>query len=218
MKLNGMMRLFRFDFTAMASPCALHLYAANNTLAQLAAEAAQEEVWRIERKYSRYRSDSELSRINKIAASGGETEVDSETAGLLAFAFEAFEKSGGLFDISSGILRKAWDFGSAQLPAQKSLDLLLERVGLRYVHWRAPTIRFTRPGMELDFGGIGKEYAVDRASEIIADHGVRHALIDFGGDMLALDAHPDGSPWRIGIRHPRDQDGLMATVFLPRLG
>jgi FAD:protein FMN transferase len=206
--------LFRFDFAAMASPCALQLYGADETMARLAAQAAEEEVARIERKYSRYRDDSELGRINAVAAAGGEVVVDSETAGLLDFAVEAYRKSGGLFDITSGLLRRAWDFNSSRTPESSALAALLQRVGLNRLHWSAPVLRFDQPGMELDFGGIGKEYAADRAGEIIADHGFDHALIDLGGDMVALGPNADGSPWRIGIRHPRHPDGLMATVPL----
>lgn len=208
------MRLFRFHFVAMASPCTLQFYCGDELVAQLAADAVMEEVTRIERKYSRYRADSEISRINAAAASGNAIEIDSETAAILNFAVEACAKSGGLFDITSGLLRNAWDFTSARLPPQSLLDGLLEQIGMENISWNAPILRFSRPGMELDFGGVGKEYAADRAGEIISLHGIEHALIDLGGDMVAVGPRSDGTPWRIGICHPRKPGGLMATVML----
>ena len=69
--------------------------------------------------------------------------------------------------------------------------------------------------MELDFGGLGKEYAADRAAEVCADLGMRHGLIDLGGDIRVVGPQPDGLPWRIGIRHPRDADRLAAEIALP---
>ena len=195
------MRLFRFDFEAMASPCAFHLYAEQEAAAELAAIAAQEEVARIEAKFSRYRPQSELSRLNRAAKDGGAVEVDDETAALLDFAFAAYEKSDGLFDITSGLLRQAWDFTALRLPEQAALDALLERVGMKHVRWQAPRLGFARAGMELDFGGIAKEYAVDRAAEFVTGCGIAHGMIDLGGDMHAWGPHPDGAPGRGGGHH-----------------
>jgi len=212
------MRLFRFDFEAMASPCVFHLYAEQEATAELAAIGASEEVARIEAKFSRYRPQSELSRLNRAAEDGAAAEVDDETAALLDFAFAAYEKSGGLFDITSGLLRKAWDFTAQRLPEQAALDALLERVGMEHVCWQAPRLSFARAGMELDFGGIGKEYAVDRAAEFAAGCGIAHGMIDLGGDMRALGPHPDGAPWRVGIRTPRAADQVLTTLLLRRGG
>ena len=212
------MQLFRFDFVAMSSPCAFHLYTEDGAAAELAALAAREEVARIEAKYSRYRPDSELSRLNRAAAAGAAVEVDDETAALLDFAVAAYEKSGGLFDITSGLLRKAWDFDQTRLPEQAALEALLECVGIVHLRWQAPVLGFSRAGMELDFGGIGKEYAVDRAAGIARDFGIAHGMIDLGGDLRALGPHPDGAPWRIGIRHPRAAEQILVTVPLGQGG
>lgn len=206
--------LFSFPFRAMASPCVLHLYGDAAIKAELAAELAMAEVQRIEQRYSRYRPDSELSRINTVAAAGGEVTVDAETAGLISYAYGCFEKSGGLFDITSGLLRRAWDFTSGRLPAPEALQPLLARIGLQQVRWQPPQLVFERPGMELDFGGIGKEYAADQAAAVCRSCGIVNGLVDLGGDMVAIGPHPDGEPWRIGIRHPRLPDTTMAEVVL----
>ena len=208
------MKLYKFEFSAMASPCRLLFYGADETLAGMAAADAIAEVSRIERKYSRYRNDSVLAEINRAAEAGAGIEVDEETGALLDFAFRAHVRSDGLFDISSGLLRRAWDFQKAELPSRETLAPLLERVGLSMVIWQTPALHFTRPGMELDFGGIGKEYAVDRAADVLRSYGIRHGLVDLGGDIEILGPQADGSPWRIGIRHPRESSRALATLEL----
>ena len=204
----------KFTFVAMASPCVMHIVSRDELVAELAASVAIDEVRRIERRYSRYRPDSELSRINEVAQAGGETEVDAETAALFDFAFEAHDKSGGLFDITSGLLRRAWNFGSRALPAAADLHALLARVGLRHVIWRNPVVAFSRPGVGIDFGGIGKEYAVDRSVAVLREFGITSGLVDLGGDIGVVGPHPDGTPWSIGIAHPRRAKEVMLSVSM----
>ena len=202
------------QFYAMGSDCALHLYGESAKSVELLAAAAEQEIRRIEARYSRYRSDSELARINKVAATGGATGVDAETAGLIAYAKACFAKSDGAFDVTSGRLRAVWDFSASRLPDQRSIDAALPFIGLDNLVLANGQLHFRRPGMELDFGGLGKEYAADRAAEVCADLGMRHGLIDLGGDIRVVGPQPDGLPWRIGIRHPRDADRLAAEIAL----
>jgi thiamine biosynthesis lipoprotein len=204
-----------YSFSAMACDCTLHLHAAGS-LADRVAEAVIDEVLRIEAAYSRYRDDSVLSRINRVAESGGTIDVDEETATLLDYAFACYDKSAGLFDISSGVLREAWRFDSQRLPAQATLDALLTRVGLHQVQWQAPRLRFGVPHMQLDLGGIGKEYAADRAAEVCEALGVSSGLVDLGGDLRVLGPHPDGTPWTVHIRHPRQLDTALASIGVGR--
>ena len=207
-----MLELHKLPFLAMGTECAVHLYAADRAEAERCAQAAIDEVERIESRHSRYRADSELTRLNRAAQCGGSVAVDDETAALLDFAFAAHKKSAGLFDVTSGLLRKAWDFTSARLPKQETLDELLPRVGLDKLRWKPPCLSFAVPGMELDFGGIGKEYAADRAAEVCRAAGSRHGLIDLGGDIRIIGPHPGGEPWSIAIRHPRQPDAWMASA------
>lgn len=203
-----------FDFYALGSDCALQLITKSRALAQDAAIAVEREVGRIEARYSRYRPDSELSRINKVAASGGSVVVDAETAGLIDYAYECFRRSNGLFDITSGLLREAWNFRSVRPPTEQTISVLLPRIGLDKIEWENPRLTFTTPGMELDLGGLGKEYAADRAAEIAAAIGIEHGLLDFGGDIRVIGPRPGGEPWRIGIRHARRPDTLMTSTEL----
>lgn len=201
-------------FLALGSQCTIRLDAERETDAEAASQAAIEEIARVEARYSRYRAGSELSRINAAAAAGSSVELDDETAALIDYAVACYRKSDGLFDISAGLLRHVWNFSEPKLPADEAIAALLPRIGLDKVAWRPPHLRFTVPGMELDLGGIGKEYAVDRVAGISIALGIRHGLIDLGGDIRAIGPMPDGAPWIVGIRHPRKPDVTIATVAL----
>jgi thiamine biosynthesis lipoprotein len=207
---------YRHDFSAMGSPCELQLYAENKDQAQVAFQAVVADIERLEKRYSRYRPDSFLSEINQAAARQGLIEVDAETASLLDYAATCYQESNGLFDISSGLLRQAWNFKSPQLPETDQLQQLLERIGWQKLQWQSPYLKFPDLGMELDFGGIVKEYAADRADSLCRVVGISHGAINLGGDIKIIGPHPDGKPWRIGIRHPRQKDGLLSTVLLYR--
>lgn len=198
------MRLFRYPFTAMGSPCELQLYATHAGQVGAVADLAIAEAIRLESRYSRYRADSWLSQINQVAAAGGSIAVDEETTSLLNYAQTCYEQSDGLFDITSGLLREAWDFKSGRLPLQTQIEVLLARIGWHQLRWQAPRLSFP-PGMQLDFGGIVKEYAADRLASLCWNARCRHGFINLGGDIRVLGPHPDGSPWRIGVKHPRSE-------------
>lgn len=189
-------------------------------VAQAEAVTAQvlTEVHRLEALWSRYRPDSMVSRINQ--AGGQRTEVDEETAGLLDYASAAWQSSGGKFDITSGVLRRAWRFeAGAEPPAAGTITALLPLIGWDQVSWQRPWLHLPA-GMEIDLGGLGKEYAADRAATLIAAAGLS-GLINLGGDMVATGPLPgaDGSeqPWQIGIAAaPGGASPLAAQVPLYR--
>jgi thiamine biosynthesis lipoprotein len=197
----------RFDFRAMASPCSIQMDGQDESAMRHAAAEAIAEVQRIENQFSRYREDSVVSRINQSAATGTPVDVDGETAELLGFAHALWLMSDGLFDITSGVLRQAWDFRAARLPQPAVLQSVLDKVDWDKVERSGDTVRLMRPGMELDFGGFGKEYAADRAAAILHSHGIAHALVNLGGDLHALGrrALPElqDTAWQIEIQHPR---------------
>jgi thiamine biosynthesis lipoprotein len=205
------MTLHRFTFRAMAALNEVQLHADDAAFAQTAAARAIEEVARIEARFSRYRDDSVLSRIN-AQAGGAPVPIDEETQGLLAFADACHRQSAGLFDATSGVLRRAWDFTSGRVPNDAELAPLLPLVGWRHVELGPGTVRLARAGMQLDFGGFGKEYAVDRAARVLKEAGVASALVNLAGDVAILGPQPGGVPWRVGIRHPRRDDTLLATL------
>ncbi len=203
---------YSFPFSSMATSCAVHLYGDDSIGVEAAAKAAMTEVMRIEQRYSRYRADSVLAEINNAAQRAGSIIVDDETAGLLDYAYACYQRSDGLFDITSGILRRIWDFGSGRLPDRNAIDDLLPRIGLTKVCWERPRLAFPEGGMELDFGGIGKEYAADQAAAVCTALGIRHGLVDLGGDIAVIGPHANLAPWNIGIRHPRDSVSSIVSV------
>jgi thiamine biosynthesis lipoprotein len=183
-------------FEAMAGPCEVHVAIDDRASAARVLDLVASEAWRIEEKYSRYRNDNIVHKINSSA--GSRVRVDEETGRLLDYAASLHNLSDGRFDITSGVLRTAWIFdGSDRLPSAAQVDAALARVGWHRVQWNRPFIRL-EAGMQIDFGGIGKEYAVDRAAALVAPH-TQACLINFGGDLRALGPHRDGRPWQIGI-------------------
>ena len=204
-------------FVAMACPCEVLIEPVDESVARSIVTEATACAWRVERKFSRYRADSVVQRIN--TANGTTLEVDTETADLLDFAATLTSLSEGRFDITSGVLRKAWTFdGSDRVPTQAQIDALLANVGWHKVVWQRPALRMPA-GMELDLGGIGKEYAVDLA----ADAAQRVApgvscLINFGGDIVVRHERRDGMPWRIGVETVQRAGSAAGIVNLQRGG
>lgn len=214
--MPSQLKHFRFTFNAMGTLCEIQLFAKNTKSAKRISEEAIRDVQRLESKYSRYRVDSLLSRINNAASTGRQLEVDAETASLLDYAHTCYQQSDGLFDISSGILRKAWQFKESKLPEPILITELLEKVGWEKVDWHRPVLTFKTPGMEIDFGGIVKEYAADRVAALCHNQGCNHGLINLGGDVKIIGPRPDESPWHIGISHPRDKQNMLETITLSR--
>ncbi len=208
------LKYYHYDFSAMGSPCSIQLYVSHEEKSKRVAKLIMDDVHRLETKYSRYRTDSFLSDINRVAAQGGHIRVDDETAGLLDYADTCYQQSDGLFDITSGILRRAWNFKSGNIPDAKIIQFLLNKIGWQKIDWQRPVLRFTAVGMEIDFGGVVKEYAVDRAAALCWDADIHHGLINLGGDIRVIGPHQDGSPWRVAIRHPRNPEGVLQTLLL----
>jgi FAD:protein FMN transferase len=207
-------RLARTAFRAMGSDNEVVLGGAGNEAAAIARRVV-DDVLRIERKYSRFRDDSVVGAINR-AAGGAPVAIDAETAALMGYARTCFEQSGGRFDITSGVLRTVWDFSRepAQRPAPAALAAARALIGFAEIEWDEREMRLPRVGMQIDLGGIGKEYAADRAATIAQEAGARHGLVNLGGDVRVFGGRPDGGPWRVGIRHPRAHDHALAGVDL----
>ncbi len=194
-------------FHAMGGPCEICLYLdvnQKNILLKLEAE-----VRRLESKYSRYISDSIIQKINH--GSHKKIKVDAETAGLFNYAANCYQLSNGLFDITSGVLRSIWDFKVQKIPSQKSIEKKLKNIGWHNVFWDGEYIQL-RKNMEIDFGGIGKEYAVDVLARLCLQHNILHGLINLSGDIRVLGAHPNGDAWRVGIQHPRIKNTAIANI------
>jgi thiamine biosynthesis lipoprotein len=209
--------LYRHVFKAMGSPCDLQLFASDAGEAERVARLARSEIERLEARYSRFRPESFLSEINRAAAAGARIEVDAETARLLDYADACFRTSQGLFDVTSGVLRAAWRFDGSGLPDAGRVQALLAKVGWQKLEWTPPVLGFPLKGIELDLGGVVKEYAVDRVVVVCREAGAAAGLVNLGGDVGVVGPRPDGAPWRIGIRHPR-RPGQVLETFAMRSG
>ena len=201
------------QFNAMGCPCELRLFAPTDENCSHAVSLCVGEIRRFERKYSRYREDSVTAAINR-ASGVGPICVDQETASILKYAEVCYEQSNGAFDITSGVFRHVWHSGRKTLPAQREIDACLARVGWDKVQHSEGQIYLPVPGMELDFGGVVKEYAADAAAVLAKKLGIRHGLINLGGDICIVGPQVSHEPWPIGIVHPTELNAAIATVLL----
>jgi thiamine biosynthesis lipoprotein len=201
----------------MGSACEVVLAASSVHDAQRLAQMAIEEVLRIERKYSRYTADSLIANINQQA---GQRPVvcDDETWALLQYASKLHEQSQGLFDITSGVFRQAWNFQVPAIPSADKLDALRAKVGWHKVVLKDQSIALPSAGMEIDLGGFGKEYAADRAAHVLEAQGVVNGYVNLAGDMRFLGPKPTGEPWMIGIQDPRHANQVVATLPITQGG
>ena len=184
-------------FPAMGSPCEVLVESDDRGTVENAAQVVAREAWRIEDKFSRYLDDSVVQRIN---TAGGEAVVtDDETARLIDFAETLYELSDGRFDITSGVLREVWTFdGSDRVPTLEAVEQVLERVGWHRVSWESPQLSMPA-GLEIDLGGIGKEYAVDRCVEAFRNSCDSPGLVNFGGDLAVTGSPRRRQAWRVGV-------------------
>ena len=181
----------------MGSPCELLCEASLARDAKQLTKLVAAEAWRIEEKLSRYIDGNIIHQIN--SAAGKPVTVDTETAQLLDFAQSLYDMSAAAFDITSGVLRRAWTFdGSDNIPSKAAVKALLSLVGWDKADWQSPIL--TLPAkMEIDLGGIGKEYAVDRAVGILRAKGSTPCLVNFGGDLAVTGPPQMRKAWTVGI-------------------
>ena len=187
-------------FNAMACPCEILLETLDKDLVELITKHAYHEAKRIEEKFSRYRTDNIINTINN--SNGAPIDVDNETALMFDFAKQCYQLSNGKFDITSGVLRKIWKFdGSDNIPTQQQVNSITPKIGWEKVIWNTPTITLPKD-MEVDLGGIGKEYAVDSTVKILNTVTDKSFLVNFGGDIACSKPRNDNTPWTIGVDNP----------------
>lgn len=203
----------RFAFKAMGSFCEIQLFDESRMQAKKLARHLSGEASRLEKKYSRFREDSFLSQINNSAGNKLGLAIDDETQLLFEHALNCFEQSDGLFDVTAGVLNRIWDFRNAQVPDQQQIDTALSHVGLHKVAVENHHIHLPRD-MEIDFGGIVKEYAADSIARLARSLGIAHGLVNLGGDFSVIGAQPGGEPWPVAISSPDPNVGIMARIRL----
>jgi FAD:protein FMN transferase len=204
---------------AMGSSFSLVLYGADRVRLEAIADLAFREAHRLDAMLSNYRRESEWSRVNREAAAHP-VEVSPELFSVLSICLDYSRQSGGAFDITVGPLVKVWGFykDEGRMPRRADVTSALAKVGYRHVLLDpgARTVRFSRTGIELDPGGIGKGYAVDKIVDVLTREGVKAALVSASGSSIyGLGTPPDDSRgWPIAISAPRNPQEAATTVFL----
>ena len=212
-KRNG---LFKVTFIAMGSPCELLVDCDREAEAAMLADIVSTEAWRVEDKFSRYLADNIVHSIN--SSNGESVSVDDETANLLDFAATLYEMSEHRFDVTSGVLREAWVFnGSDSVPSDQAVRQILTHVGWEKISWHRPDLALGA-GMQIDFGGIAKEYAVDKAAGLAAKESIASCLINFGGDLVANGAPSGTNGWQVGIDAVEQSEGNAQKLIRLRNG
>jgi thiamine biosynthesis lipoprotein len=166
---------------------------------------------------SNWTKTSEVARINREAGSTSLT-IHPEVAVVLDESMRVWRESDGAFDVTIEPLVRAWGFlgGKPHVPSDEEAAAAFARVGAGQIEFDAAdrTLSFSKDGVQIDFGGVAKGYAVDMAAQELETHGVRDALVDLSGNMYALGSPPDADAWRIGIRDPRDRMPFFARLLI----
>lgn len=195
-----------FEFTCFATDCFVAFPINDSSNMEYINHTAQiivDETLRIQEKYSRFLQDNYMFSLNQVAAKGGEVELDLETTHLMNLAYAYHNQSDGLFDVTSGILRNVWNKSTRTFPPKDKLEECLSHVGLEKIKREGNFLIFPEKGrMELDFGGIGKEYAVSRAIDICKIRRHEDVMVNFGGDIAILGNEQPNSPWILNLTYP----------------
>ena len=188
------------DFKALGTTCSLKFRLSDERLALTFAAEALAWIGRFEAKFSRYRPDSIVSQVNAAAGHQWVT-IDSEMEHLLKLADDLHRRTDGILDPSLLPLLRLWDWqkGHPRLPSPLEVKTALAQTGWHKVQRRPGAVRLPQTGMGLDFGGFGKEYAVDFLAQMARQHGITDALIDLGRDIFALGGNGAHPFWHVGV-------------------
>ena len=181
-----------------------------------ALQAVEQEIYRLEKIFSRTNDASEVSSLNRQP--GKQVKVGQEVCGLIEAAAEYTAATDGAFDVSVAPVVSAWGFTEAEhrVPEQAELENLLEHVGMEHVHVGRTTVQLDE-GTQIDLGGIAKGYASDVAAEIYREYEVSRGTVALGGNVFVRGTREDGAPWRVGIQDPANLNDTTALVGMLHL-
>ncbi len=190
----------KIAFDAMASPCEILIRSLDSNFCNKIGKLVYQETIRIQDKFSRYIKGNLVDKMNN--SNGKPVVIDQETFNLLEYAKNLYQLSDGEFDITSGILRKIWIFSpNSKPPTKKEINTLLLQIGFDKLQYNQQ--EFVMPqNMQLDFGGIGKEYAVDQVIQAIYSKCKTNNssfLVNFGGDLSAIQFNQSDPAWLVGV-------------------
>lgn len=204
----------RVTFRALGTECQIQFVPPDAATGRAFAADAIAWVEAFERKYSRFRSDSLISRIND-AAGGDWVEIDADAEHIFGLADHVFTLTRGIIDPTMLPLLRVWNWKAQppRIPPPEEVAAARRLVGWPRVQRAPGRIRLPEPGMGLDLGGFGKEYAVDAVAALAQAHGVANVLVDFGHDVAAAGAPADAPCWMVGVENPqRLGSSLMALA------
>jgi len=206
--------VYRRTDAAMGTVWDIEIVSADRKLADKAADEVFDEVKRLDKMLSLHNRDSELSALNAKAGSGP-VKVSPDIINVLKVAVKVSELTKGGFDVSIGPVVKLWGFagGAEHIPSDAEIKAAHELVGYKRISFdeKRSEVTLAKKGMVLDFGGIGKGYAVDRAASILKKYGIKNVMFSAGGQILIMGHSPKGGSWKVGVRHPRG-DGMLTAV------
>lgn len=165
-----------------------------------------------ENMFSKEIETSEVSKIN--SAKGTPVEVSEETARLIKKGLYYSELSGGAFDITIAPVSELWDFrgDKKEIPPQEAITEALTHVGYQNVTVDGNTVTLADPEAALDLGGIAKGYIADQLKAYLKKEGIKHALINLGGNILVIGNQPNGNDYKIGLQKPFDEQNTAITT------
>jgi thiamine biosynthesis lipoprotein len=198
----------------MGTAIRVELWSDDKAAGEAAIDAVMEEMRRIDREMSPFKPESELSRINREAADHP-VPISAEMFDILSRSIEFSKLSGGAFDITFSSVGYMYDYRRHIKPTDAEIEKALPGINYRHLLLDKDkrTIKFARPGVRIDLGGIGKGYAVDNCIALLKKRGITQALVTAGGDSRVLGDH-GGRPWMVGIRDPRRKDNVVAVIPL----
>jgi thiamine biosynthesis lipoprotein len=202
--------------TIMGTEVTITVTAPSTDVGEAAIDAGMAELRRLDAMMSLYKDTSEITRVN-LAAGKGPVKVSPEMIEVVEQAGEISRLSGGVFDVTIGPLVVLWQMRlkEGKVPTEAEIAKIKPLVNYRQIaiDKAASTIFLKKPGMIMDFGGM-KGYTADRVAELFRKRGITNAIIAVAGDIWVLGRREDGSPWRIGVQHPREHDKTLTVLEL----
>jgi thiamine biosynthesis lipoprotein len=201
----------------MGTEVTITVVARTNAEGAAAIDAAMAEVRRFDQMMSLYKDESEITRVN-LAAGKNPVKVSPEMIEVVEHASEISKLSGGAFDVTIGPLVVLWQMRlkEGKVPTDEEITNVRSRVNYKdiVIDKKASTLFLRKPNMIMDFGGVAKGYAADKAAEVLRKRGIENGIVALAGDIRVMGHRPDGSPWRIGVQHPREADKTLMVLDL----
>lgn len=201
----------------MGTEVTITVVAKSEAESSAAIDAGMAEIRRFDGMMSLYRDDSEITKVN-LAAGKRPVRVSPEMIEVVEAANRVSELTNGAFDVTIGPLVVLWQMRlkEGRVPTDNEIENIRQRVNYKeiVINKKESTIFLKKPNMIMDFGGVAKGYAADKVAELLRKRGIDDAIVALAGDIRLIGKRPDGSPWRVGVQHPREKDKALTVLDL----